>query len=117
MVTNKGITLGDASCAFRSFLTLDEANLRTQNDFGFAIVSADDLDLEQNSKKCPSVVELFIQSVVTNNGIALRDASCTFRSFWTLDEANLRTQNDFGFAIVSAEDLDLQQNSKNAFQS
>ena len=91
---------------------IDEPNLCTQNDFGFAIVSADVLDLEQNSKKCSSVVELFIQSVRTNKGITLRDASCAFSCFLTLDEANLRTQNDFGFAIVSAEDLDLEQNSK-----
>ena len=93
-------------------MELDGANLRTQNDFGFAIVSAEDFDLEQNSRKCPSVAELFS----TECGHQQRDyfARCKlpFQIFLTLDEANLRTQNDFGFAIVSAEDLELEQNSK-----
>ena len=39
------------------FIKLDEPNYRTQNDFGFAIVSMDDLDLAENFIKCPSVVE------------------------------------------------------------
>ena len=36
---------------------VDDPNYGFQNDFGFAIVSVDDLDLGGNSKKCPSVVE------------------------------------------------------------
>ena len=39
---------------------VDDPNYRTQNDFRFAIVSADDLDSGENSKKWPSVVEIFI---------------------------------------------------------
>ena len=54
-VTNKRITLLDLRIF--TFLKFDEPNYRFQNDFGFAIVSVDDLDLERNSKKCPSVVE------------------------------------------------------------
>ena len=94
------------------FIQVDEPNLRTQNDFGFASVSADYLDLEQNSKKCPSVVELFY----TECGHEQRDyfAWCKLclqnSDLLELDGANLRTQNDFGFAIVSAKDLDLEQN-------
>ena len=55
------------------FIKLDEPNYRTQNDFGFAIVSVDDLDLGGNSKKCPGAVEFFIQSVVTKKRITLLD--------------------------------------------
>ena len=42
------------------FIQVDEPNYATQNDFGFAIVSVDELDLEENFKKCPSVVEFFV---------------------------------------------------------
>ena len=35
-------------------------NFGTQNDFRFVIVSADDHDLEENSKKRPSLVEFFL---------------------------------------------------------
>ena len=42
------------------FIQVDEPNYGTQNDFGFAIVSVDDLDLEENSKKCTWVVEIFV---------------------------------------------------------
>ena len=58
-----------AQVAPSDFILLNELNYGFQNDFGFAIVSVDDLDLGGSSKKCPSVVELFIQSVVTNNGL------------------------------------------------
>ena len=68
-----------AQVAPSDFILLNELNYGFQNDFGFAIVSVDDLDSEENSKKCPSVVEFFIQSVVTDKRIALRDASCTIR--------------------------------------
>ena len=68
--------------------------------------------LEENSKKCPSVVEFFIQSVVTDKRTALRDARCSLGIFIQVDEPNFRTQNDFGFAIVSVDDLDLGGNSK-----
>ena len=70
-----------AQVAPTDFILLNEPNYRTQNDFGFAIVSADDLDLEENSKKCPSFVELFVQSGGTNKWIALRDARCTLEIF------------------------------------
>ena len=39
---------------------INDLNFGTQNDFRFAIVSADDLDSGENSKKWPSVVEFFI---------------------------------------------------------
>ena len=32
---------------------VDDSNYGFQNDFGFAIVSVDDLDLGEKSKKCP----------------------------------------------------------------
>ena len=75
VVTNKRISLCGASCTLRIFifLKLDEPNYGFQNDFGFAIVSVDDLDLGGNSKKCPGAVEFFIQSVVTNKRITLLD--------------------------------------------
>ena len=52
---SEGIGLLGASCTLRIFifLKLDEPNYGFQNDFGFAIVSVDDLDLGGNSKKCP----------------------------------------------------------------
>ena len=62
---------------------INELNYRTQNDFRFAIVSADDLDSEENSKKCPSVVEFFIQSKVTNKRRTLLGASSTLRFYFT----------------------------------
>ena len=65
------------------FIQADEPKFRTQNDFGFAIVSVDDLDSEENSKKCPSVVEFFIQSKVTKNRLTLLDASSTLRFYFT----------------------------------
>ena len=49
-----------AQVAPSDFILLNELSYRPQNDFGFAIVSVDDLDLEENSKKCPSVVEFFV---------------------------------------------------------
>ena len=58
---------------FLLFINLKEVNYRTQNDFGFAIVSVDDLNLGGNSKKCPGAVELFIQSVVTKKSLTLLD--------------------------------------------
>ena len=66
-----------AQVAPSDFILLNELNYGFQNDFGFAIVSVDDLDSEENSKKCPSVVEFFIQGTVTDKRIALHDASCT----------------------------------------
>ena len=72
-----------AQVALSEFILLNELNYGFQNDFGFAIVSADDLDLEEDSKKCPSVVELFIQSVVTNKRVTLIGASRTLRFDFT----------------------------------
>ena len=62
-----------AQVAPSDFILLNELNYGFQNDFGFAIVSVDDLDLGGNSKKCPGAVEFFIQSVVTNKRITLLD--------------------------------------------
>ena len=62
-------------------ILLNDQNYGFQNDFGFAIVSADDLDLEEDSQKCPSVVELFIQSVVTNKRVTLLGASHTLKFY------------------------------------
>ena len=72
-----------AQVAPSDFILLNELNYGFQNDFGFAIVSADDLDLEENSKKCPSVVEFFIQSKVTKNRLTLLGASSTLRFYFT----------------------------------
>ena len=71
-----------AQVAPSDFILLNEPNYRTQNDFGFAIVSADDLDSEENSKKCPSVVEFFLQSKVTKNRLTLLEASSTLRFYF-----------------------------------
>ena len=72
-----------AQVAPSDFILLKKLNYGFQNDFGFAIVSADDLDSEENSKKCPSVVEFFIQSVVTNKRLTLLGASSTLRFYFT----------------------------------
>ena len=72
-----------AQVAPSDFILLNELNYGFQNEFGFAIVSADDLDLEEDSKKCPSVVECFIQSVVTNKRVTLLGASRTLRFHFT----------------------------------
>ena len=72
-----------AQVAPSDFISLKKLNYGLQNDFGFAIVSAEDLEFEQNSRKCPSVVELFIQSLVTDRRTALRDAKCTLRIFYS----------------------------------
>ena len=51
-----------AQVAPSDFILLNELNYGLQNDFGFAIVSTDDLELEENSKKCPSVVEFLYRA-------------------------------------------------------
>ena len=61
------------------FILLNELNYGFQNDFGFAIVSVDELDLEENSEKCPSVVEFFCTGALSNKRIGLLAANCTLR--------------------------------------
>ena len=98
------------------FSKVDERNYRTQNDFRFAIVSVDDLDLDENSKKCPSVVE-FLYRVwsLTRGLLCVMQAAPSEFYFSKVDERNYRTQNDFGFAIVSVDDLDLDEKQKMPF--
>ena len=49
-----------AQVAPSDFMLLNDLNYGFQNDFGFAIVSVDELDLEENFKKCLSVVKIFV---------------------------------------------------------
>ena len=89
-------------CRFQN--ELNSANSRTQTDIWFAFVSADHPVFNCEIEKSPYRRRVFIQSFwcVTEH--------CRFQN--ELNSANSRTQNDFGFAIVSVDDLELEENSK-----
>jgi len=62
---------------------VDDPNYGFQNDFGFAIVSVDDLDSAENSKKSLEAVEFFIQvSVPLRNLHKVMKGATSFSRCW-----------------------------------
>ena len=96
---------------------VEDPNYRTQNEFGFAIVSVDESGLEESSKKCPWVVEFLYRRAHYKEGSASWRNSHPDFSCLGLEDPNYRTQNEFGFAVVSVDEPGLEENSKNALGS
>ena len=72
-----------AQVAPSDFILLKKLNYGFQNDFGFAIVSVDDLDSAENSKKSLEAVEFFIQvSVPLRNLHKVMKGATSFSRCW-----------------------------------
>ena len=98
-------------------LTINDLNYRTQNDFGLAIVSKDNLGESSEKKNQGGGVEFFYRTLQTYfsinfaSNVDCHGEVCPSNPesepwIFKINDLNYRTQNDFRFAIVSADDLE-----------